>query len=257
MKKLAITLILIAFANTTRADVTLDGVLGGGDTYSTTETVTWFNGHQTSNSIYGDFDNQSFTTEIRYGVSQLAGDKSGEEYFFLFVEVPLYAKNMIWEEGADGFPISNTDPLVGLTEDDVAPYRVHHETHHGPGDLELDFGTATGSEKVVFLDAIGGDQFMADLAGDVDNAFGLIGFGDSVDYLFDNNISTEALSLARDTTMSFEFQFTLDTLTNDELLGYARNGLEFHLSPERGLVPEPATVLLLAFGGIMALKRRR
>ena len=68
MKKLAITLILTAVYSTTEADVMLDGVFDGGDTYTNAETVTWFNGHQTANSIYGDFNSQSFTTEIRYGV---------------------------------------------------------------------------------------------------------------------------------------------------------------------------------------------
>lgn len=259
MKKLAIILVLTAVSGANGASVTLDGVLSGGDTYTNTQTVTWYNGHQKANSIYGTFNNQSFTTEIRYGVGELAGGTPGEQYFFLLVEVPLYAKNMIWEDldWANNYPLSNTDPNVGLTEDDVAPYRVHHETHHGAGDLRLNFGTATGSEKVVFVDAGGGDQFKADLAGNADSAFGLLGFKDSVDYLFDNNISTEELSLARDRTMSFEFQFAIDGVLNDELLGYAKNGLEFHLSPERGLIPEPATISLLALGGLALLRRRR
>ena len=101
-------------------NVTLDGVFGSGDAYTTSEKVTWFNGHKTDESIYGDFDNQSHETTIRYGIAGQAGSSSNEKYFFLFVEAPLYAKNMIWGNG--------------LTEADLASYRIHHETHHKPGD---------------------------------------------------------------------------------------------------------------------------
>jgi len=259
MKTLAITLMLTVAANANGSIVTLDGISDGADTYTHTETVTWFNGHKTAHSLYGDFDNQSHTTDIQYGIGQLAGDASGQEYFFLFVEAPLYAKNMIWEnlDWRNVFPVANTDPSVGLTEADVASYRAHHETHHDVGDMKLDFGGATGSEKLIFLDAGGGNQFEADLAGGADNALGLVGFKDSSDYLLDNGLATTDLSLARDRTMSFEFQFAVNTQMNDQLLGYPHNGLEFHLSRERGLVPEPTSAALLGLGGFILLRRRR
>jgi len=258
--KITAAVVLLAFSGISRADISLNGVLGGGDSYANSETVTWFNGHQTANSIYGDFDNQFATTRIRYGASTLAGDSSGTQYFFLHIETPLYAKNMIWQDmdWRNNFPIANMDPDVGLTEDDVASYRIHHETHHNPGDMQLNFNGATGSEKMVFLNSNGNRVFQADLAGNTDNSFGLIDVKDSVDYLFDNNISTEALSLARNTTMSFEFQFALDSAMNDQILDYIRNGIEFHLSPERGLpVPAPMSGALLGLGGLATLRRRR
>ncbi len=247
----------IVFTSAAQADVSLDGIFDS-DTYSDFQVVTWYNGHRPDDSIYGDFDSQVFDTTIRYGTDFLAGDTSGTEYFFLFVEVPLYAKNMIWDSAvdSDNYPVANTDPSVGLTEDDVSPYRTHHETHHGVGDLKLDFGTATGSEKMVFVDDTGHKQFEADLAGDADNDFGLIGFLDSVDYLLDNGLATLDLSLARDRTMSFEFQFELDAVINGELLDYIGNGIEFHLSPERGLVPAPGTLALFGFAGLAHRRRR-
>lgn len=258
-KKLAIAFILAAVSGTAQANVILDGILGDGVGYTNSETVNWFNGHQTANSIYGDFNSQFATTTISYGLSELAGDSSGTQFFFLFVEAPLFAKNMIWQDldWRSDFPVTNTDPSSGLTEDDAASYRVHHETHHDPGTMKLDFRGATGSEKVVFVDANGSKMFEADLDGVADNAFGLVGFKDSVDYLFDNNISTEALSLARDTTMSFEFMFEIDSTANAAILAIVRNGIEFHLSPERGLVPTPASAALLGLGGLTLLRRRR
>ena len=257
-KKTPIVLLLSAVSCAAQADITLDGVNGAGDVYTNTESVSWFNGHRTDDSIYGDFNNQAGLTNIHYGVSSLAGESAGLQYFFLHVEVPLYAKNMIWEDTDWSNALSNMDPNSGLTESDVASYRTHHETHHNPFTMNLDFNGATGSEKVIFLNSNGGDEFKADLDGNADNAFGLLDFKDSVDYLLDNNLATEDLSLNRNTTMSFEFMFALDSGLNEEILSYVRNGIEFHLSPERGLpVPAPASLAFLGLGSLTLTKRRR
>ncbi len=260
-QQLAIALTLATAAGSAGASITMDGIFGGGDSYASNELVTWYSGHQTANSIYGDFNNQSATTKIRYGTGTRAGDNSGTEYFFLFVEAPLFAKNMIWQDldwkGAD-FPIGNLDPNAGLTEADVASYRIHHETHHNPGDMKLDFGGATGSEKIVFVNGSGNGVFEADIDGNADNLFGLVDSKDSVDYLFDNSLATQALSLNRDMTMSYEFQFELDATTNNALLDIVRNGIEFHLSPERGLpVPAPASAAIFGMSGLALMRRRR
>jgi hypothetical protein len=239
-------------AQASTVSIKLDGILDGSPPYSNSRTVEWFNGHKPApDSIYGDFNNQLGTTTIHYGTGELAGETSGDTYFFLYVEVPLYAKNMIWQ----------ANPGDGLTEADLGSYRVHHETHHNPGDLQLNFHTATGSEKLVLNDSNGNEQFKANLAGNADNEFGLVGFKDSVDYLFDNSLATEALSLERDTKMSFEFQFDLDSDQNNALLALFDNGIEFHLSPERGLqpvVPIPGAVWLLGSGliGLAGIRRR-
>jgi hypothetical protein len=261
-RELATVLTLSVFATTTQASVLLDGVRDGNDTsYTNTEVVTWYNGHKADESLYGEFDSQTATTTIRYGSGEFQGDISGTQYFFLFLEAPLIVKNMIWDSAINknNFLVANGNPAMGLTEDDVSSYRVHHETHHKVGDLKLDFKGATGSEKVVFVDSDGDAVAEANLNGDPKNfaPFGLLDFKDSVDYLFDNSISTEALSLARNRTMSFEFRFDLDTVKNEAFLDYIRNGIEFHLSPERGLpVPEPTTLAVLGLS-VPALLRRR
>jgi len=242
-------LILAAVSGTVSADVVLDGVKDG-DTYLNSETVSWYQGHQTHNSIYGDFNNQLGSTTISYG-------ESGG-HFYLFVEAPLYAKNMIWEDRNWGGVINNTDENAGLTEEDVHQYRVHHETHHNPYTMNLDFGGATGSEKFIFVDGNGDEAFKADIDGNVDNSFGLIAAMDSADYLIDNGFATESLSLNRNRTMSYEFKFTLNATENEAILELIRNGIELHLSPERGLpVPTPGSLALLGLGGMGMIRRRR
>ncbi len=124
--------------------------------------------------------------------------------------------------------------------------------------MNLDFNGATGSEKVIFLDANGNNAFEADLAGNADNSFGLVGYKDSSDYLLDNGFATEELSLNRDTTMSFEFKFALNGADNEAILDLIRNGIEFHMSPERGLpVPTPGSLALVGLGGMGLVRRRR
>ncbi len=246
---------------------TLDGVYDGDSVYDQSTDTTWYNGHKTEYSIYGDFNDQKGTTTVRYGYGTDAAETSGTEYFWVYVEADIVAKNMIWEkrDWKHDYPITNTDPTVGLTEDDVASYRVQHETHHDPGKMKLDFKGATGSEKMVLNDANGDKQFTADLADGVDDKYGLIDSADITDYLLGSGTCTEDLCLARDTAMSFEFKFEIDPAANNAFLALFDNGIEFHLSPERGLqpavVPLPASLPFLVAGlgalGLVARRRRR
>ena len=63
--------------------------------------------------------------------------------------------------------------------------------------------------------------------------------------------------------MAFEYQFALDPAENNALLDVVRDGgvIEYHLSPERGLVPtqvpEPSSALLAMLGGLSLLRRKR
>jgi hypothetical protein len=216
-----------------------DGILTGADGYTNSEIVTWFNGHD--DTTYGDFGSQYYNTIIRYGVGTIAGDNSGAQYFFLFAESPLEAKNMVW--GA------------GMTSEEISQYGK-----------PLDFSGATGSEKIEFQNQKGDSVLKVDVGngGKLDKtaaAFGLISFRDSVMYLLDNGISTTSSSSASDVTMSVELQFALDPVKNQLILDAARNGLNFHLSPDRGLipdlVPEPSTTMLFGLLSAIGLLRRR
>ena len=228
--------------------VKFDGIFSGSDNYSDTEIVGFFNGHG-KDSVYGDFENQKFETYLRYTVATVQGDNSGTEYFFLFAEVPIEVKNMIWGNQ--------------LAEADVSPYRVHYGTHHNPNDLDMDFAAATGSEKLGFVDSNGNAKLEVDLAGNGGGGnYGLIAYKDSVDYLFDKNLATEASSLNRDQTMSFELMFKVDAEDNAKIIELARNGLDYHLSPERGgtstqVVPEPSSTLLVGLLSCLCLLIRR
>jgi len=219
-----------------------DGIFTGADGYTNTEIVTWYNGHD--KTTYGDFKNQYYNTYIRYGVGTIAGDPSGTEYFFLFAESPLEAKNMVWGDG--------------MTAEEISQYGK-----------KLDFSGATGSEKIAFTNAKGDkDLLVVDIGAQVDGktgksvfGFGLISFKDSVDYLIGNGISTKASSSASNYTMSVEMQFRLDPVQNEAVVAAARNGINFHLSPDRGLipelVPEPTTSLLFGVLATLSLLRRK
>ncbi len=61
--------------------------------------------------------------------------------------------------------------------------------------------------------------------------------------------------------MSVEMQFALDPTQNAALIAAVRNGIDFHLSPDRGLipalVPEPSTTLLFSIVSAIGLLRRK
>ena len=76
-----------------QAQSVLDGVYNGDNYGSSTLDVPWYNGHAKQKSFYGDSKagDPLSTTTIRYG--------NDGGFNWLFIEVPLYAKNMIWGDG--------------------------------------------------------------------------------------------------------------------------------------------------------------
>ena len=224
-----------------QAQIVWDGVLngiGGNDNYTNSEVVNWSNGHNGDNSLYNpvhpEYVPGSDQTVIRYA-------NSGG-FFWLYVQAPLYAKNMVW-----------ADDLNNLDADVVESYRLGegnlHQNNDGSPDLgrfdKLDYGTATGSEKVEFGSYTG--DFEDNLESDV---------RDSIDYLFANSLATSALSTNYNLPMSFEFRFAESEQA--DVLAAARGGLVFHLSPERYvLIPEPSSALLLGVSSVFMLMRRK
>ena len=161
-------------------------------------------------SVYGNsITEQLGTTTVHYGSGTLEGGSS-TEYFFLYLEAPLYAKNLIWDENEG----NTTAPFTVLTPLDFAPYLGHYGNHHDFNKFKMNFKTATGSEKVEINDANGSAVFAANFAGDADSDFGLVGYKDSYDYVIDNNLCDDSLCLERKRTMAFEFQFTKNTTDN-------------------------------------------
>jgi hypothetical protein len=274
------------------AGVVVDGVMDAKDSYSSSFTANWYNGHKREDSMYGD---GTKTTEV-YTAS------TGNQ-LFLYMEVPIYAKNMVWGSGFDSAALID--------------YQDQWLTHHN-GTLNMDYGTATGSEKVIF------SGYAAALQGGTsgpasatsaqasakkdkqgkkskgskgkgskgkkgkgskgkgskgkgskgkgskgkgskgkgskgkDSSAGGSG-GDMVNYatshgwLLANGICDTQDCAADTTTMSFEFEYDLAPLEAAALLAAIKNdGIEYHLSPEMRSSQVPIPAAVWLFGSALA-----
>ena len=249
--------------------VTLDGFYNASnDNYTTSTTVGWVNGHELKkgNSDYGDGTGPADSwdqTNVRHGYD------ANKDYFFLYIEVPIYAKAMEWDNSGD----------AATTIANFWRYDLGGKNLHGEDDKtnSLDFSNATGSEKLEFLagDIVLGEYeenkgklertvnyavaFTADLDGDVDSKWGLVNSKDSVDYIIDSAKGTRSLSLNPDIPMAFEFKFDANDGSFDEaaILASLERGVVFHLSPEMALIPEPSSALLMGISSVIMLLRRK
>lgn len=236
-----------ALTGEAEAQVTLDGILSVDDNYSTSTLVTYFNGHS---DTYGEYDSQYYQTLVYYGTGTLAGDTSGTEYFFVLAEAPIQIKNMTWGDG--------------MSDADVINYGER-----------LSYSKATGSEELNLLDSKGDEILTVDLGSNVDggksktgadSSLRFIDFRDSADYLIGNGLATTDSSSAEFRTMSYEMMFELDPVANQLVIDSLANGIDFHLSPDRGgagllppaiVIPEPSVMGLIGSAGIILLLRRR
>ena len=249
--------------------VTLDGFYNASnDNYTTSTTVGWVNGHELKkgNSDYGDGTGPASSwdqTNVRHGYD------ANKDYFFLYIEVPIYAKAMEWDNSGD----------AATTIANFWRYDLGGKNLHGEDDKtnSLDFSNATGSEKLEFLagDIVLGEYeenkgklertvnyavaFTADLDGDVDSKWGLVNSKDSVDYIIDSAKGTRSLSLNPDIPMAFEFKFDANdgSFDEDTILASLERGVVFHLSPEMALIPEPSSALLMGISSVIMLLRRK
>ena len=261
----------LATTATQAQEVTLDGFYDSSNTaevnaYSNTESVDWTNGHNTTDDYWYDGAGAStIQATIRYGSGTLAGDTSGNTYFFLYVEAPLEIKGMSWSK--------DTNDLADYYQYVLGGQHLHQEDLYSnkPHIKKMEFSTATGSEKVEF--SSNGNYYL----GDFEEATGLsdgegpglIDLADSIDYLlanphllqdqngdaFDGNDQLKnSTSINPDIAMAFEFQFGTQQQLNDAVAA-ARTGIVLHLSPSK--VPEPSSTLLLGLASIGMLLRRK
>lgn len=239
---------VLAFAavsgTATAGAITVDGVRDGNDDYTNSFIANWTNEHHKHGSVFDDG-----TDETTVWWEEDAGS------YFLFIEAPLVAKNMIWGAGVSAAELLLYDVHNTHIESNGTP---HHDpltgiTHH----------MATDSEKAIFAGItakLKDDTVMG--AGGIleDNAT-----SHSYLHLLPNSTCDEVDCFASTTTMSFEFEFNLDSDEFQNLIDdIALNGIEFHLSPERGgpastSVPEPTMLALMILGlfGIGFNRRKR
>ena len=241
--------------------VTLDGFYdASNDNYTTSTTVGWVNGHELAkgNSVYGDASGSADSwdqTNVRYGYD------AQQDYFFLYIEVPIYAKAMEWDNSGNA-----ATTIANFWRYDLGGKNLHGEDSKTNS---LDFSNATGSEKLEFLNSditieVDGKgkasydvAFTANLYGSVDNIWGLVDSKDSVDYILESGKGTTSLSLNADIPMAYEFKFNTEDVSFDEdtILASLERGVVFHLSPE--MIPEPSSTLLLGMSSVIMLLRRK
>jgi hypothetical protein len=214
------------------------------DSYTEQYSVKWWDAHGATTAYpqwQGDDPGETGAT-VRYGkgidIANAGTVDESTEYSWLFLEVPLLAKNMIYQATKDLF-----------TADDIAFY----------GEI-LNFDKATGSEKVVFGDSDLGDGKDAGGGGsglvlldfakskdydgvagidDNNDSWDVIDFRDSTDWLLGagsaecgagNDPATDCY--ANERTMSFEVKLAALANSNSLITAIQTNGLAFHLSPE-------------------------
>ena len=249
MKKTLLTLLITANILHGQS-FTFDGYKTDTDSYTNKEAIYFYNGHKPY--AYGTKENPLYQTYLHWGVGTDDSETTGERYFFMYAETPIEVKNMIWGSS--------------VTASDILEYDLHFETHHAGKDPTMDFSQATGSEYISFQASDFNQIITTNLITDKDNieTIGQIAVKDSVDYLIANGATEDDSNAgtidSRTIGMAFEYKFELDTVKNAALLTDI-DIIEYHLSPERGLVPtqvpEPNTSFLFAVGVLMFINKLR
>ena len=237
----------------------VDGHLEDGE-YSNWFTAGWYNEHRELNgSRFKKSDDH--TTTVYW-------ENTGGS-FYLYLEAPVAAKNMIWGAGVtDADRLSYyqhwCSPMGGGPAALDGTNCDHHDDGIDSTKFKLDFDQQTKSSKVTFAGFMadlgkGKDQFIDKKTQEPDTLYGkaVQEYKDSVGYVLnDPDLDCDTTDCdASDIPMAFEFKFA--AFSSDSIFDLRedikRDELEFHLSPERGAVPipEPSAAVLFCVGALL------
>jgi hypothetical protein len=250
--------------------VFLDGIMETGEytgTNSGTESLEWWNDHE---SDYNFGENQN---DLVWEINETS---AGVYSVNIFVEVPTYARRMIWvgEDKAkdgdmdtctvwdDGGSLATNGECGAIPDEYLEAYLEgsHHTTSGDPTDMS--YSTQVESEYFQLNGIgvnIGWDEVDTDLT---DN----ITWATSAQYLVDEGICSLSLCLEFDMTSSLEVMWTGLTLTQAQDKVSDITDLQLHLSDEATNlppidipeVPVPAAIWLFgtALIGFIGISRR-
>lgn len=230
--------------------VSIDGIRSAGEysgASSGSETLLWFNDHE---SIYTQAARNMNT--MHWEINGAGSDWS----LALFVEVPTYARRMVWAADCNYKPGSPDAADCGDIPTDILG-AYYEGSHHK--DINMSYKTQTGSEyfKLNGLDICFGLQddggnckdakVYQNPVDDVTKNDGIF-WQTSRHWVLDNGCSTSQC-LMFDTSMSLELLFRgLSTIDEATALVAGVTSLQLHLSDEaRGLPPIPEVPLPAAF----------
>jgi hypothetical protein len=242
---------LFAATQTMATTVMVDGVKKSGEytgAKSGTESLIWWNDHESIYTLEAANSN-----DLNWEINE---NDSGEFSLNIFVEVPAYARRMIWTQGCDyDGPGSDSDCD---TIPDAYLDAYLEGTHHGS--VKMDYRTQTGSEYFKL------NGLTSEIGWQDEDANGLAdGFtwATSREYLINEGNCSTTQCLAFNTTPSLELMWTgLGSEQDAHDMVNGITNMQLHLSDEAagGLPPVPipgAVWLFCSSLGLLGWMRRR